>query len=57
MAAYLKWRGFLAREAVEKNWDQICRFARRLTDAGELEGRELKEALTSASWSGLVHSR
>ena len=47
MAAYLKWCGFLAREAVEQNWAKIGRFARRLADAGELEGRELEAALTS----------
>jgi hypothetical protein len=47
MAAYLRWCGFLARETVEKNWDQIGRFARRLADAGELEGCELKAALMS----------
>jgi hypothetical protein len=57
MAAYLTWCGFLARRAVERNWDRIGRFARRLADAGELEGRELKKALTSASWTGPACSR
>lgn len=57
MAAYLKWCGFLARNAVEKNWVQIGRFARRLADAGELEGRELKVALSSACNPDLARSR
>jgi ATP-dependent Zn protease len=57
MMAFLKWSGFLAREAVEKNWTQIERFARRLADAGELEGRELKAALSSASWAEPAHNR
>jgi hypothetical protein len=57
MAAYLTWCGFLARRAVERHWDRIGRFARRLADAGELEGRELKKALASTSWDGPVRSR
>ena len=57
VAAYIEWCGFLARRAVEENWDQIARFARRLADAGELEGRELEAALTSARWDGPARSR
>ena len=57
VAAYLKWCGFLARRAVERNWAQIERFARRLADAGELEGGELKTALTSVKWDGPARSR
>jgi Peptidase family M41 len=53
VAAYIEWCSYLAR----RNWDQIGRFARRLADAGELEGRELKAALTSASWDGPARSR
>ncbi|MGA7740213.1 MAG: hypothetical protein WBP56_03705 [Polyangia bacterium] len=47
----------LARRAVEKEWNLIARFARRLADAGELEGSELEAALTSSSWAGTAHSR
>jgi ATP-dependent Zn proteases len=57
VAAYIKWCSYLARRAVERNWDRIGRFARRLADAGELEGRELKAALTSARWAGPASSR
>lgn len=57
VAAYIEWCSYLARRAVERNWAQIGRFARRLADAGELEGRELKKALTSASWTGPACSR
>lgn len=57
VAAYLKWCGFLARRAVEQNWDRIARFAQRLADAGELEGRELEAALTSKRWAGPARSR
>jgi hypothetical protein len=57
VAAYIKWCSYLARRAVEWNWEQIGRFARRLADAGELEGRDLKKALTAASWAGPVRSR
>ena len=57
VAAYIEWCRFLARRAVEENWKSIERFARRLADAGELEGRELKKALTSASWAGPARSR
>jgi hypothetical protein len=57
VAAYIEWCSYLARRAVERNWDRIGRFARRLADAGELEGRELKKALTSASWDGPACSR
>jgi hypothetical protein len=48
MAAYLKWCGFLAREAVERNWNQIGQFARRLAAAGELRGPVLKATLSAS---------
>ena len=57
VAAYIEWCRFLARRAVEQNWDQIARFARRLADAGELEGRELEAALTSKRWAGPARNR
>ena len=57
VAAYIEWCGFLARRAVEENWDLIARFARRLADAGELEGNELREALTSKRWAGPARNR
>ncbi len=57
LAAYIKWCSYLARKAVERNWAQIERFARRLADAGELEGTELEEALTAARWAGPARSR
>jgi hypothetical protein len=46
--AYLKWCGFLARRAVEENWTQIERFARRLADAGELRGPALRTTLSAS---------
>ncbi len=49
VAAYIGWCLYLARKAVERNWAQIERFARRLADAGELEGRELEAALSNTS--------
>ena len=57
LAAYIGWCLYLARKAVERNWAQIERFARRLADAGELEGTELEEALTAARWAGPARSR
>ena len=57
VAAYIGWCLYLARKAVERNWAQIERFARRLADAGELEGTELEEALTAARWAGPARSR
>jgi len=57
VAAYIDWCSFLARRAVERNWTQVERFARRLADAGELEGGELKTALTSVKWDGPARSR
>jgi hypothetical protein len=47
----------LCAHRVEQNWDLIARFERRLADAGELEGRELKAALTWASWAGPARNR
>jgi hypothetical protein len=47
----------LCAHRVEQDWDLIARFARRLADAGELEGRELKAALTSSRWAGPACSR
>jgi hypothetical protein len=57
MAAYLRWCGFLARSAVEKNWAQIGRFAQRLADAGELRGSELKAVLSSACRPAPIRER
>ena len=57
VAAYIGWCSFLARRAVEENWRLIERFARRLADAGGLEGSELREALTSKRWAGPARSR
>jgi hypothetical protein len=57
VATYIGWCSFLARRAVEKEWESIERFARRLADAGELEGAELEAALTSKRWSGPARSR
>ena len=57
VAAYIGWCLYLGRKAVERNWAQIERFARRLADAGELEGTELEEALTAARWAGPARSR
>ena len=57
VAAYIGWCSFLARRAVEEGWELIERFARRLTDAGELEGAELEAALTSKRWAMPARSR
>jgi hypothetical protein len=47
----------LCAHRVEQNWDLIARFARRLADAGELEGRELEAALASARWAWPTRNR
>ncbi len=57
VAAYIGWCSYLARKAVERNWKLIERFARRLADAGELEGKELEAALTSKRWAGPARNR
>ena len=57
VAAYIGWCSSIARRAVEENWGLIARFARRLADAGELEGAELEAALTSKRWAGPARSR